>query len=127
MPALALISVAPSLNFDVFKERLSRHVLGPEAKSEAVDDLLNLQRIWNHEADWYWSSPLIDPGLFERRAKGLRWSATKLAEYDRHLEELRGIAARYAETTNSAEREMRRLAATVVNAWGLRKPSTLSP
>jgi hypothetical protein len=115
-------SKEPSLAKEEFERRLGIEVFGGE-KTDSVKDLLELQRIWNFERDWYWASPLLEPEFFEQRARRLKWPMEKLREYDRNLETLKGIAKRYEGATNSAEKELSRLAGLVVERWQDRKPS----
>ena len=89
-----------------------------DAARRAVADLLELQRIWNFEADWYWSSPLLDPAFFRQRAQRLNWPVEKRRVYQRHLEQLREIATRYADSAIPTAKEMGRLAGEIVKAWG---------
>ena len=93
-------------------------VQGETPLPRLVADLLDLQRIWNFEADWYWSSPLLDPAFFKQRAQRLNWPAEKRQTYQRHFERLREIAARYADSTDPAAKEMGGLAGEIVKAWG---------
>ena len=94
------------------------------ARRRAIADLLELQRIWNLEADWYWASPLLDPAFFRQRAKRLNWPDEKLRVYQRHLERAREIAACYRDSANSTAKEMARLAGEIVEAWGNDGPLT---
>jgi hypothetical protein len=119
-------SKEPDLPFEVFKRRLGMELLGSE-KADSLDDLLELQRVWNFERDWYSASPLLEPDLLERRARRLKWPAEKLRDYDRDLETLKGIAKRYEGATNSAEKELSRLASLIVERWKDRKPSEFLP
>jgi hypothetical protein len=110
----------PNLRFADFQEHLGEYIFGE--KADALEDLLELQRIFTFESDWYWPSPLLDPAFLARRAKRLNWSAEKLATYRENLVRLRRIAQRYQGSENSAERELGRLAQKVVAAWEDRSP-----
>lgn len=113
----------PDLEFSVFEKRLGNYIFGLEDAGEATRDLLELQRIWTFESDWYWPSPLLDPELFRRRASRANWPKEKLSQYDRNLVQLRKIADRHADSKNAGEQEMGRLAAEVVRRWGDTMPS----
>ena len=52
---------------------------GADSSPAAVADLLELQRIWAFESDWYWATPLLEPDFFAAHAKRLNWSPEKLA------------------------------------------------
>jgi hypothetical protein len=112
----------PGLDFGEFEKRLGAQIFGAGEWREAVEDLLELQRIYTFESDWYWPSPLLDPEFFDARAKRLKWSEGKLGEYRQNLERLKMIARKYGGATNVGEREMGRLAREVVERWGERKP-----
>jgi hypothetical protein len=112
----------PDLEFAEFKSRLGKTIFGGEAKREAVDDLLELQRIFTYDSDWYWITPLADPGLFHKRAERLRWPETKLAEYRLNLNRLRQMAKKYRNSANTGERELAQTANEVVDRWGDQSP-----
>ena len=112
----------PDLDFAEFERRLGKQIFGDENKSAGVKDLLELQRIFTFESDWYWSSPLTDPDFFAIRANRLKWPEQKLTDYRNSLERLKEIASRYEKSGNSGEREMARVAGHVVTRWGDRTP-----
>jgi hypothetical protein len=112
----------PALDFAQFQRDLSKYIFGDAASPNAATDLLELQRIFTFESDWYWPSPLLDPEFFSARAKRLNWNSQKRADYRRNLDALRTIAQRYRSSTNSQAREMARLAEAVVARWGERSP-----
>jgi hypothetical protein len=129
--AMREFSREPGLSMAAFERRLGETIFSngkaegnaAEVRSETplpllIADLLDLQRIWNFEADWYWPSPLLDPAFFRQRAQRTNWSAEKRQTYQRHFERLREIAARYADSANPAAKEMGRLAGEIVKAWG---------
>jgi hypothetical protein len=112
----------PDLDFAEFERRLSKSFFEGESNIAATKDLLELQRIFTFESDWYWPSPLIDPQFFETRAKRLNWTEQKRAEYRKNLERLKEITIRHANASNPAEREMARVAGSIVDRWGERRP-----
>jgi len=117
--AVRAFSQTPTLSMAAFQERLAESFFPSESNStQAAADLLELQRIWNFESDWYWSSPLLNPAFFRERAKRLNWPTGKLQIYQWHLDRLRETAARYGNSSSAAGKEMARMAAAVVNAWG---------
>jgi hypothetical protein len=117
-------SEEPEMDSARFEQKLSLHFFGRSDASQAVRDLLQLQRIWAFESDWYWASPLLNPELLRTRSVRLKWAREKLQAYDKNLGQLRQIADRYRDSEHSTEREMRRLATEVVNRWGTQLPST---
>ncbi len=112
----------PGLGFVQFQRHLGKHIFGNAASPQATADLLELQRIFTFESDWYWPSPLLDPEFFLARAQRLNWDARKRADYRENLKNLKRIAGNYESSTNSQEREMARLAEEVVIRWAKRSP-----
>jgi hypothetical protein len=110
-------SHTPELEFADFERQLGEHFSGEKASSAATADLLEMQRIWSYDSDWYWASPLLDPAFFVAHARRLNWSKEKLAAHEKNLTSLRDIAARNARATNSNAPEMARLANSVVDQW----------
>jgi hypothetical protein len=112
----------PDLEFGEFERRLAKEVFRDDKKIVETRDLLELQRIFTFESDWYWPSPLVDPEFFKLRSEHLQWPAQKFAAYRNNLDRLREIANRYGSSTNLGEQEMARLAGDVVKRWGSRLP-----
>ena len=117
----------PELSMAEFEKRLGKHIFGDKATTQATEDLLEVQRIYTFESDWYWSSPLIDPEFFAPRSKRLNWPKEKLAAYAENLKRLRAIAERHRDGEHAAERELSSLAKRVVDAWGERSPLQIVP
>jgi hypothetical protein len=116
----------PNMEFKKFEQQLGEHFFGSGSSPQFAADLLELQRIWSYDSDWYWATPLLDPAFFAVHAHRLKWPANKLAEYDRNLASLRAIASRNSNSSNPTAREMARLAAMVVEQWDATRqiPST---
>ena len=122
--AVREFSREPDLAWSSFQQRLSASFFpASDASPQATADLLELQRIWNYESDWYWSSPLLDPKFFRERAARLKWPPEKLQVYDRNLQRLREIAATYRNAPDATGKEMARLANEIADAWGDDSPS----
>jgi hypothetical protein len=116
----------PDLPPATFQQRLAESFApGEKLSPETVADLLELQRIWNFESDWYWPSPLLDPAFFRQRAKRLNWPAEKLRVYPGHLDRLREIASRHGDSASPVGKEMARLAQEIVKAWGDEAPAAV--
>ncbi|HEX3600197.1 MAG TPA: hypothetical protein VHU84_08635 [Lacipirellulaceae bacterium] len=107
----------PDLDYAEFQKQLGEHFFGKDTPPTAATDLLELQRVWSYDCDWYWATPLLDPDFFAAHAKRLNWSAEKLAAYDHNLATLSDIASRYTHDTSPTPQEMSRLAATIVKRW----------
>jgi hypothetical protein len=116
----------PDLTFEAFEQRLAGELFEDQSASSKTKDLLDLQRIWNFESDWYWSSPLLDPEFFKQRARHLKWAPEKLAVYDGHLARLKEIASTHSAATHPLEARMGRQADLVVQRWAGRQPSGLA-
>ncbi|MDB6036533.1 MAG: hypothetical protein JWM99_374 [Verrucomicrobiales bacterium] len=112
----------PLLGFDQFKTRLGEHFFGSRSTTNAVNDLLELQRISNFDRDWYWPSPLLDPTFFAQHAIRLHWSGEKLADHSRNLQRLGEIQDSYAASIDSSKREMGRYSKSIVDRWNSRTP-----
>lgn len=127
--AYRAFSQDPDLEFAKFERQLGEHFFGKPVSRTEIADLLELQRIWMYEADWYWASPLLEPNFFVAHARRLNWSPDHLATYEKNLETLREIAARNRSSSNPAASEMRRLAETVVGRWDAQQtgPSRVRP
>lgn len=116
----------PALSPADFGQILGKTFFSDAATPQKIADLLELQRVWTFEADWYWSSPLLDPAFFKARSRRLNWPPEKLAAYQRNLDSLRAIAARCAPETDAVSREMFRLASEILQRWGSDTPSGLT-
>jgi hypothetical protein len=117
----------PDLDYQEFERQLGRHFFGKHSSPAMIADLLELERIWTFESDWYWASPLLDPEFFIEHARRLKWPTDKLKQYDRNLVFLRLISARYADTENPTASEMARLGKMIVDRWDEKQlsPTTL--
>ncbi len=125
--ACCQFSQNPELDFSAFQAALGRHIFGAASTPEKVADLLELQGIWSYESDWCWSSPLLDPEFFGRRARLQKWPSEKLVTYDRHFNRLKDFAVSYSNSSQPAEIEISRLARMVVERWGSERPGAMSP
>jgi hypothetical protein len=118
-------SQEPRLSFDRFKTLLGEQFFGRTSSTNAVNDLLELQRISNFDRDWYWPSPLLDPDFFAHRAVRMHWSGNKLGEHAKNLERLGEIRIRYEAPDGEAKREMERYAKKILDRWNGRTPLSL--
>ncbi len=107
----------PELSFDEFKKKLGEDLFGKNATPQAVEDALELQRIFALERSWCQPSPLTSPEMVRiRKARG-KVSAEKLAIYRAALQHVQEIEQRYPETENPGFAELHRIAAWVLNLW----------
>jgi hypothetical protein len=107
----------PELSDADFREHLGRDVFGANAGAQNVRDLLELQECWFAEAEWLAPGSYVAPQRMKERAAREKWPAERLNGYRQRVEGLRRLANRYANSTNTAEREMRRIAQTLVQKW----------
>jgi hypothetical protein len=107
----------PNLDYAEFQQQLAENFFGKNAPPTAAADILELQRIWSFDSDWYWPTPLLDPEFLAAHAEHLKWSKEKLKQYDDNLASLRQIATRYANATDPTSREIHDLAATIAARW----------
>ena len=117
----------PALAFPEFQHHLGKQILEDETSPQGISDLLELQRVWAYESDWYWPSPLLEPEFFRHRAQRLKWSPQKLADYNRNLDHLRAIATRHAGARQPGRREMARLSNMIGKRWGDASPLSVRP
>ena len=89
-----------------------------------VDDLLFLQSCVNFQRVWTWPSPLVDPKLYERKARDVKWREANRTEYARRLERLRTIATTNGKgaTEIAAVSEMVRIAEFIADRWDGKEP-----
>ena len=114
----------PDLSDQEFRKRVSQEFFGKvdlaNAK-EPTDDLLFLQSCINHQRGWAWSSPLVDPDLYARKARNAQWRSANHEEYHRRLERLKILAARQPTEKGSAA-EMQKIAHYIVQRWEGKSP-----
>jgi hypothetical protein len=125
--AVRTFSQDSALDFARFEAAVGREFFGDANARGPVADLLELLRIWTYESDWYWSSPLLDPDFFQQRSSRLKWSQSKLTEYDRNLASLKRIAAAHKNSPNTNALEMARLSEMIVNRWAGKTPTSTLP
>lgn len=113
----------PNLPFAEFEQRVAQEFFQDATRLTEARELLDLQKIWNFECDWYWRSPLLDPSFLQRRAQAQSWPPERLQAYDVYLERLQEIGRTRTDNEPPAAQEMRRLAKEITNRWGTRKPS----
>lgn len=105
----------PDLTFDAFKATLGRELLGPSADARDIDDLLELQALFNNDRTWCRPSPITSP---ERvRAEPAESTPPKLAELRATLDRLRALEGRHRDPKSDGEREMSRVARWVLGRW----------
>ena len=107
----------PDMAFDEFKRRLGREIFGDASASQAVEDLLQLQRCFVHGRTWCQAPPIVDPERARAMKERGELKPEKVAEYRSTLEKIRGIATRSASATHTGGRELHRVAQWVLGRW----------
>ncbi|MDR3617723.1 MAG: hypothetical protein P4L85_00090 [Paludisphaera borealis] len=108
----------PDLPLERFREILGREVFGSASARQAVDDLLDIQSVFNSGRTWCQPSPTTCPERVRAMAaQGELTNATR-AEIRAALDRVRAIAARNQKPTTDGERELRRIAIWVLDRWG---------
>jgi len=117
----------PDLPNEEFKKTLGAEILSSHSNPQAIDDLLFVQESVFLDRSWWSASPLLTPGFLKERATREKWWGERLAGYRERLERLRQIEKRYRDATAEAERELHRIARSIVTKWDSAKPSLLEP
>jgi hypothetical protein len=89
----------PDLTDEEFRRAVSKAIFGEE-NSPAIDDLLFLNECCFRESTWFKPPPLL---------------AGPKSEKDERVQRLQTITTRYENSTNAAERELRRIASWIVS------------
>jgi hypothetical protein len=110
-------SRSPDLPFDEFKVRLGVELFGRDAKPQAVDDALQLQRAFFHERTWCQAAPIVNPDRVRAMKRRGELSPERIAAWRTALAEIRQIAARHESGQSAGERELHRIAQWVLNRW----------
>lgn len=103
----------PDLDFDAFRAALGRELLGDAASPRDVDDLLELQSLFNADRTWCQPSTVTSP----ERVRAMAPPPEKLAEIRAALGRLRELADRHADPKSEGGREMLRIARWALDRW----------
>ena len=107
----------PELPFDEFKRRLGRAVFGSGSTTQAVEDLLEIQRCFFHGRSWCQPSPITSPARVRAMQERGELNAARIADYRAALARIREILARHRTATNPGARELGRIAGWVDRQW----------
>ncbi len=103
----------PDLAFDAFRATLGRELLGDAATASDVDDLLEIQALFNADRTWCQPSSVASPA----RVRAQPPAAEQRAEIRAALDRLRALAARHGDPKSDGEREMLRIIRWVLEEW----------
>jgi len=117
----------PDLAIQGFKEILGRELFGPSFTSEAVDDVLELQALFNKDRTWCQPSPVTSPERTRAMVNQGLLTSSKRAEYRAALERLEALASRHRAPTSDGERELHRIARWVLDRWNEENRDLLHP
>ncbi len=112
-------SNTPDMADDLFRRRAGEYFFGADAPGRNVDDLFFLQECINLDRDWVASSPVVSPEVFRLKSGREKWSEERKEGYQRRIDRLREISARYEDATKNTESEMHRIASFIVARWDL--------
>jgi hypothetical protein len=112
----------PQLADADFRRKAANEFFGAPERTEALDDLLFLQSCINLDRPWSWSSPLVDPELFQERSAREKWSEERVRNYRARLDRIRAIADRHSAASLKSEIEMQQIARFIVQRWDGRTP-----
>jgi hypothetical protein len=107
----------PNLSETDFRKMAGTKFFGKPDATQKIDDLFFLQEITNWDRRWSSSSPAIQPELFKARSVNERWPAERIAAYQRMRDRAGEIAERYRVSEGAAEKQMRKIARFIVEAW----------
>jgi hypothetical protein len=125
-------STHPQLTDEEFRKGVAREFfsgLGAGITAQEIerltDDLFFLQSCVNFQREWSWASPLVDPALYEQKARNPMWRKDNQPAYRQRLERLKTIAAidqSWKGTSNGTISEMAKIARFIVERWAGREP-----
>jgi hypothetical protein len=108
----------PDLSVERYKEVLGRELFGEPDAPEAVDDLLELQALFNTERTWCQPAPLTSPERVRAMKGAGALTPSKRNEYRAALDRLQTLEARHRGAKTEGERELQRIARWVLERWG---------
>jgi len=108
----------PNLPFDEFKQRLGWNIFGRFSNRQAVEDALELQRLFFQERTWCQAAPIVSPDRIRAlKARG-ELGPERIEAYRGALKRIAAMAARHRSGKSAGERELHRIAQWVVDRWG---------
>jgi len=107
----------PDLAFDEFKQVLAGEIFGDRATPQAVNDLLEIQKVFARERSWSQASPLVSPDRVRAMKDGGTLKESKIVEYRAALDRVRQIEANYRGAIQPAEKELHRIARWMCDLW----------
>lgn len=107
----------PDLSLEAFKRTLDRELFGDNAAPGDVDDLLELQDIFNRDRTWRQPATATCPERVRAMAARGELTTTKRAEIRSALERLAAIAARHEGGPSAGSRQLGRIARWAVDQW----------
>jgi hypothetical protein len=107
----------PTLPVERFREILGREVFGAASSPRAVEDLLEVQAVFNAGRTWCQPSPVTCPGRVREMASRGELTARERGEIRAALDRVSAIASRHREPRTNGERELLRIARWVVDRW----------
>lgn len=116
----------PDLSLEAFKRTLGREIFGDDATPSDVDDLLELQAIFNRDRTWRQPSTAACPERVRAMAASGELTAETRAAIRSALKRIEAIAARHESATSSeGSRQLGRIARWTVDQWSERDRALL--
>ena len=116
----------PDISLEAFKPTLGREIFGDSATPGDVDDLLELQDIFNADRTWRQPSTAACPERVRAMAARGELTTEKRTEIRAALERLEAIAARHESANSEGSRELGRIARWTIEQWSERDRALLA-
>jgi hypothetical protein len=107
----------PDLAFEEYKAILGRDLFGTASTPQAIEDMLDIQAIFNSGRTWCQPSPPTSPERVRAMKDRGELTTEKRAEYRAALDGLRAIEARNRVQKWDGERELHRIARWLLDRW----------
>jgi len=116
----------PDLSLEAFKRILGVEIFGAGATPSDVDDLLELQIIFNGDRTWRQPSTATSPERVRAMADRDELTTEKRREIRAALARLEGVATRHEGRASEGSRELGRIARWVLEQWSERDRALLA-
>lgn len=115
----------PDFSLEEFRLTLGQEIFGADASSKDVDDLLELQAIFNVDRTWRQPSMATSPARVRAMAVRDELTVEKREEIRAALERLEEIAARHEGAASRGSQELGRIARWAIEQWTTRDRALL--
>jgi hypothetical protein len=115
----------PDMPLERFRAILGREVFGASSTPQAVDDLLEIQSIFNAGRTWCQPAPATCPERVRAMAARGELTSARRAELRAVLGRLEAIAFRHQNSNSEGGRKLHRIAVWVLDQWATRDRALL--